>query len=191
MVRGGRDLDADGVAGVDGAGGDDDGHDADTRLAGAGEKRGLHEAGPEPVELDAGCAETGELEDGRGAEMEAGGERKGEEVQVAGSDVFAELAGDKRGGTGRVAVDGRKELLREEMDLGAIRCGWVAADEVAVPDGGTAVGVAFDAEAGEEMEDGLRELGEGMARVPVEGEDGGWWHGDGCGEGLTSLPLRR
>ena len=80
----GRELDADGVVGVDGAGAEDDGHDAGAGAAGAGEEAGAHEVGAEVVHEAARGAEAGEFDDGGGAEVEAGGEGEVAEIEVHG-----------------------------------------------------------------------------------------------------------
>ena len=69
------------------------------------------------------------------------------------------------------ACEGVEEFGGEEVDLSAVGGGGVAADEEAVADGGAAVGVALDAEAREEVNGGLGELGEGVGGVQVDGED--------------------
>ena len=167
-MRSGRELDADEVFGVDGTGGEHDCHDADTGMAGTGSEAGLHETGAQLVQLEAGGAQAGELNDGIGAEKKAGGDGEGEEIKMLGGQVFAELT---RGETELV-----EELVGEEMDLGEVGRGGIAADQIAMADGGAAVGVTFNAEAGEEMDGGLGELGEGVRGVEVDGGDGGWRH---------------
>jgi hypothetical protein len=89
-------LHLDGVAGGDGAAGEDDGHDAsfaDEIAFGAAVEDGLHEAGLDALELIAGIAEAGDLDDGFVADVEAGTGGECEQIDVAGGDVFADLAG--------------------------------------------------------------------------------------------------
>ena len=182
-------FDADGVVGLDGAGGEDDGHDTCAWAAGAGVEGGLHEIGAEVVHEAAGGAEAGELDDGSGAEMEVGAEGKIAEIEVAGGDVFAELAWVD-GGEGEIVVlvsfadEHVQEFGVQEVDLGAVWGGGVSAGEVTVADSGAAMGVSLNAEAGEKVDGGLGEFRKGVGRTEVHGEDDGLRHERG-----TCLPV--
>lgn len=143
-LRRGRRMDADRVAGTNGAGGDDDGHNAGSAMDGADGRAavdGCLEAGLEVIDELAGCAEAGELDNGDEAEVEAGGEGKGEEVEAGGGNVFTELAGLEQEVWGEVG----KELGLEEVDLGVIKPGRIFADMVAVLDGAAGMRVALNA----------------------------------------------
>ena len=67
--------------------------------------------------------------------------------------------------------EGVEEFGVEEVDLGAVGGFCVLADEVAVADGGAAVGVALYAEIGEEVDAGLGEFREGVGGAAAGGED--------------------
>lgn len=72
---GGRELDGEGVAWTDGAGGEGDGHDAGLEEGASllvAADAGAFEPRAEVVQLEAGGAEAGDLDDGGGAEVEAG-----------------------------------------------------------------------------------------------------------------------
>jgi hypothetical protein len=89
--------DAKGIVGVDGAAGEDDGHDAGAAgtLAGgvAWAPEMLLEARTEGVDLGAGGAEASNFEEGCWADVELGMEREGEKIDALGEEVFAEVAG--------------------------------------------------------------------------------------------------
>jgi hypothetical protein len=144
----GREVDLDLVAGVDFAGFEDDGHDACVGSPVGGED-GVHELGAETVDLVAGGTVAGDLEL-RVADREDGAGGEGVEVEVAGGEVFAELAG----GQGELV----EEFGVEEMDLGEVGSAGVLALQIEVLGGGTGVGVALDAVAGDEVDRGLRGL---------------------------------
>jgi hypothetical protein len=175
----GGEADVDRVVGVEDAAAEDDGHDAGAAgfFAGAGgwwTPEMLLEAGAEVVDLGAGGAEAGDLEDGAGVGVGAEGEEgvggEGEEVDAGGEDVFAEVAG------GEGDVEGGElgeEFGGEEVNLAEVGEGGVLALEVEVLRGGAAVGVAFDAFACDEGQRGLGELGEGVAGIEGESEDFG------------------
>jgi len=176
VVRWWWEFDVDGMAGLDRAGVEDDGHDSGAwgfAAEGVEVEGGGHEAGLEAVHLDAGGAEAGEFDDGGGAEVEAGGDGEVDEVDGGGEDVFSEVAGVE---VEAVAVEVLQELDGEEVDLGEVGGGGFAAAEVAVADGGAAVGVVLDAELGEEVDLGLGLLGEGVGGAQVDGEDLGYGH---------------
>jgi hypothetical protein len=165
--------DADGVVGVDLAAGVDDGHDAAAAglLGGVGEGRApemLLETGAEAVDLGAGGAEAGDLEDGGGADVEEGVAGEGEEVETGGEEVFAELAGGEREAKEGELVE---ELGGEEMDLSEVGSAGGLALEVEVLSGCAAVGVVLDAFVGDEGERGLGLLGEAVGGGGGGGED--------------------
>lgn len=95
---------------------------------------------------------------------------------MAGEDVLAELAGVDGGKEGGVECESVEEFGVEEVDLGPISGGWVLAAEVAMLDGGAAVGIALNAKVGEEMDGGLGVFREGVGRVEAGGKDGGLGH---------------
>jgi len=142
--------DADGVAWGDVAAGEDDGHDAGAGLffgCGRREEAGLHEAGfaagVELVDLVAGAAEAGDFKNDCRADVEEGPGGEADEVEVAGGDVFAHLAG----GEGKLV----EEFGLEEVDLAEVGLGGVFALEVEVLGEGAGVGVAFYAVLGDEV----------------------------------------
>jgi hypothetical protein len=169
------------AVGVEGAAAEDDGHDAGAACllgaAGGGwAPEVLLEAGAEVVDLGAGGAEAGDLEDGAGVGVGTKGEEgvggEGEEIDAGGEDVFAEIAG------GEGDVEGGElgeEFSGEEMDLAEVGEGGFFALQIEVLRGGAAVGIAEDAFACDEGEGGLGEFGEAVARV--EGESGDVGHG--------------
>ena len=137
----------------------------------AGDERGFHEAGTERVHLFTGTAEPGELDDGMRAGVESGADGEGPEVERAGEDVFAEVAGVEGGKGGRFGCERIQELGLEEMHLGEVRRGGVAADEIAMTHGGAAVGVTIDTEAGEQVNGGLGSLEKVCFGVKADGEN--------------------
>ena len=96
-VRERREGEADAVAGTDCAAGVDDAHDAGASgtlvVDISRTPQVLLEAGAELIDLGAGGAEAGDLDDGLGTEVEEGAGGECEEVNAGGEDVFAEVAG--------------------------------------------------------------------------------------------------
>jgi hypothetical protein len=146
-------FDADGVIGVYRAACEDDGHDAGAAgLLACGVSRSpevLLQAVAMFVDLRAGGAETGDFDDGFGAEMEFCMQREREEFDAAGEDVFADLSGLQRKAEGGEFVE---HLGGEEVDLREVGLRWILALQVHVLRGGAAVRVAFNTFPGDEVE---------------------------------------
>ena len=107
--------------------------------------------------------------------MESGAGGQIEKIEAGRGDVLTHVAGmEVKGGDGGIG----EELGVEEMDLGEVGASGVFSDVVEVLDGLPEVGVALDAEAGEEVNGGLRVLGEAVGLGERDGEDG-WGHGVG------------
>ena len=124
----------------------------------------------------AGRPKAGEFDDGVGTEVQSSLEGKGDEIEVARGDVFAELTGLDGWEAGEIV----EELRGEEMDLHAVGRGGIAPHKVAVTNGRAAVGVAFDSLTGEQAKEGLGMLGEGVGGAAVNGKDEGSGHESCC-----------
>jgi hypothetical protein len=134
----------------------------------------LLEAGVEGFDLGAGGAEAGDFEDGCCfgflTDVELGAAGQGEEIDAFGEEVFAQVAGVER-----EAESGEFDELfgGEEVDLSEVGGGGVFALAVEVLDGGAAVGVVFDAFAGDETDVWMGLFGEAVGRAERGGEDDG------------------
>ncbi|MDA9426004.1 hypothetical protein [Bradyrhizobium genomosp. I (2014)] len=98
------------------------------------------QSGPEAIDEDPGRPEPGQLDHGRRPELDQGPERHPFEVQSAGSDVLAELAGANLEAS---FEEGREEFGRDQVDLPEIGQAGTAACQIAVPDERAGVSVAF------------------------------------------------
>ena len=168
-----RQADGDLVAGPNGAAVHDDGHDA-------GEWRQvavlvdwshpIHEAVVDTVDLPARVAVAGDGQQRLGADVEHRSDGQVEEVEPAGGEVLAQLAGgDGEAGCGQLV----EHLGGEQMDLAQIRLGGVGADARAMFDLCAHVGVAGDPEPGQQLDLGPGGLAERVVRRCVDGENGG------------------
>ena len=149
----GWEFDADGIVHEDGAACEDDGHDAGAAFAltagVAWTPQQLLQAAPVAIDLGAGGAEAGDLDDGLVAEVKEGVTGQAEQFQAHGQDVFADLAGAER-----IAGGGKLfQLFRgEEVHLAEIRLRGIAALLIQVLHGRAAVRIALDAFTGEQVD---------------------------------------
>src|SRR5579859_849656 len=92
----GWEFDVDSIAGLNNAACENDAHDACLHAwpaAGSVFDDGLHEAWAEIIHLDAGVAKPGDFDDCGWADFEERAGWKVEEVEAAGGDVLAHVAG--------------------------------------------------------------------------------------------------
>ncbi|MCW2756505.1 MAG: hypothetical protein JWO46_251 [Nocardioidaceae bacterium] len=170
-MRPGRESDMNPVTGPDPAPLDDDGHHPAPPYDGAVGVPSDHvpqQALVEPLDLQAWVAQTGDLDDRLVAEQQqcAGGE--GEQVDAAGGDVLAEVAGADHVTLGSQLVE---ELGVQQVDLAEVRLVRVAGDPGQVLDQHAGVRVAVDPEPGDQLDLGDRLLAEPVLRVAVHGFD--------------------
>jgi hypothetical protein len=102
------------------------------------------------------------------AEAEAGAGRQDEEVDAFGGDVFAHLTGgDLEAGGAQLGV----ELGVDQVDLAQVRLRRVACDPRAVLDGDAGMGVAVNAETGDEADHRLVALAHCVAAAAADRQD--------------------
>lgn len=170
-VRRGGELDCDWRLGFYRAAVEDDAHDACSRkflTVGAAAEDSPHQVRTEAVHLDAGCAQTCELDDGSGSQMEAGRVGQGEEFEVRDSDVLAQLTGGKQEAEGPKVLE---EAGLQEVNLSEVGLRRIATSEIAVLNRGTAVRVAAYAQAGQELDTAPRLLAEGVLWTEAYGDN--------------------
>ncbi len=141
-----------------------DNHGHDTCLA---EDSALRRAGhdlfqqvrTEGVDLPAGIAESGHLDDRVLAQAQAGSTREGDEIEVVGEDVLAELTRrDIEAGRGQF----HEQLGWEEMYLAKVGLARIRRDLGAVLHGRAGVRVAHDPEPGQQSDRRSRKLAEAV-----------------------------
>lgn len=172
-TRRGRELCQDRATGCDSSATEDDGHDTGSRdlsVFGVWGERSGHQARMEAVHLSAGGAQAGQLEDRGGAEVETGGGGQAQKIDAGGGDVLAEVAGLEMETEGAEVCE---EGGLQEMNLGEVGLPRVSPSLIPVPDGGAAVSVSVDAQAGEEFDLWLRVLAEGVGGAEAHGDDFG------------------
>ena len=152
-----RQLNLDGIVWPDFTSCQDDAHNSGPAdfLAGsiAVAPQMLLQTGTEVVDFAAGRAQARDFDNCGCAEMKSSPERERQHVEVAGEDVFAEIAWLDVEAFGGEFVE---HFGGEEMDLAKVRLRRVAALEVEVLNGHAPVGVAFHAFAGDQADRRLR-----------------------------------
>lgn len=142
-----RPLNGDSVTGAKDASGQNDRHDAGLADFGAirgSADTGLHQTRMQSVQLHAGVAQSGYLDDGSRSEVQPRPQGKPQQIDAAGGHVFAHLARSHRDPCGSKLGE---EFGVEEMHLAEIRSGGILADAIAMPHRYAGVRVAFDTEA--------------------------------------------
>jgi hypothetical protein len=170
-VRLEREFDANGIAWSDLSRSNDDGHHArfsHQLTVCVVVEDGGHQAILQAVELGAGVTEASNLDHRILAEVKFRPSGKGQEVDAAGGDVLAHLASaDRKAAVPQFIV----QLSMDEVDLAQVGLLGVAGDAGAVLHGGPGVGIALDAETGEEADALIGGFGEGVGRAAVHSHD--------------------
>lgn len=164
--------DGDVVVGANRAAGHDDGHDAglSDQFAGvvAVEHR-RHQAGLQPVELQARVAQAGDLHHGFGPEVKAGAGRKSEEVDATGGDVLAHVASGH-------PEPGRSQLVEQlgvdEVDLAQVGGSRISGHSGSMLHGDAHVGVTLHTPPGKELQLRDARLAEGVGGAAVHRRHG-------------------
>ena len=122
-----------------------------------------------PIDLGAGIAESGEHDDGVGAEAQGGAHRQLAELETPGRDVLAEPAA---GNVEPIGLQALMHLTGHEVHLAQVRTGGVLLLTAQVLGGRPGMGIALDTDAGQEHELLDGPLREGVIGVAVETHDG-------------------
>jgi hypothetical protein len=170
-VRFGRQINADPVTGLNLAAGEDDSHHAclaNEIPVGIAIEDGREQSGLEVLDLAAGIAQSGDLDDGRTPDSQPRAGRKREDIEPPRRDILAEITGLDMESLRREFIE---ELRVHQVYLPQVRLARIARDPRTVLHRGPGVGVSFGAEPFEEPDSLVHSLAETMLAVDAHGDD--------------------
>lgn len=182
-----REDNRDGVAGTDPSPGDHDPHDAglaDQATLGVPIEHGVHQAWLKEVKLLAGVSQAGNLDHDL-ADREPGARRQRQQIEAAGGDVLADIAGRNSEALAGQFVE---QLGVDQMDLAQVRLRRIASYARTMPDGHARMTVALHAKPGQQGDRGLSPLGKAVMTATADRNNMTWGR-DGV-QGCAALILR-
>lgn len=170
-MRTGGEFSADDVAGANFAAFEHNAHDTafdPYTTIGIAVEQPAHQSWPKRIDLPAGIAQAGDLDDRICAQMQARARRQFQQLQTARRDVLADSAGKK-------LIAGSSEFFEQlgmyQMHLAQIRPRWIFTHTYAMLHLCSGMCVTADANTGDQFDDRLIWLCEAMFRVAADRND--------------------